>query len=100
MNFPADNLYGMIDGPFSITRRCFLKDDVSNIILKSALDFHKKYKGKPKYSFNEFMDGHEASTLVSKYLDDGLLEHMKNLEKEKILDDTLILLVSDHGNHM
>ena len=55
----------MMQGPFSITKRCFLKKDVSQYIFDYALDFHKKYKGKRKYSFNYLMDGHEMTTLAA-----------------------------------
>ena len=26
VNYPANNLYGMLKGPFGITKRCFMKD--------------------------------------------------------------------------
>ena len=100
LNFPLKQLYGFMEGPFSITKRCFMKKQVDHWLFTYGLDFHKKYKGKAHYSFNTFMDGHETTTLVAHYMDGNLKDYIQSLEKEKILDDTLVILVSDHGNHM
>jgi hypothetical protein len=99
-NYPTKNLYGFMKGPFSIVRRCFMENDASSYTLDYAIDFHKKYEENAKFSFSEFMDGHEPSTLVAQYLDGDLSHFIKKLEKEKILDDTLVIMFSDHGNHM
>lgn len=61
------------------------------------LDFHKKYKGKAKFSYNYFAEGHEWTTFVPGYLDDHFLNFFKELEEDKILEDTMVVLLSDHG---
>ena len=63
-------------GPFSITEHCFLKKDVSNYVFDFAIDFHKKYKGKAKYSFNYQIDAHEPSTFVPRYSDEKFVEFL------------------------
>lgn len=47
------------------------------------------------------MDAHEMSGGVAvQFLDDPLSKFLNEMEKEKLLDDTFIIFVSDHGNHM
>lgn len=67
--------------------------------MEYAFDFHKKYKGKPKFSYNVFIDGHELSTFVPGYLDKHFVKFIKQLEEEKILEDTMVVFLSDHGQH-
>lgn len=43
------------------------------------------------------MDGHEWTGLALAYIDDYFLKFIKDLEKNKILDDTFVILLSDHG---
>ena len=46
----------------------------------------------------EFLDSHEGSNEVIKYVDEplaNLLEYMLKLE-----EDTTIVFITDHGNHM
>jgi len=61
------------------------------------LDFHKKYNGKAKYSFNYLIDGHEPTTMVAKEGDELFLQYIKHLEENGILEDTMVLFFSDHG---
>ena len=44
----------------------------------------------------EFMDMHEGTGEVLKYLDDPLVMTLQEMN----LDDTIVILVSDHGWHM
>lgn len=71
--------------------------ETGKYVFDYAVDFHRKYKGKAKYSYNVLIDGHEWSTFVPKFLDSHFLRFLKTLESESIFEDTLVLLLSDHG---
>ena len=61
------------------------------------IDFNKKYNKNRKYSFIYITDAHEFTTLEAEKGDIYLLNYIKKLEEEKILDDTMLILFSDHG---
>ena len=46
------------------------------------------------------MDGHEFTTMVASYLDDSYYDFIVELEKNDILNDTMVIFFSDHGQHM
>ena len=47
-----------------------------------------------------FYDGHEGSMEVINYLDEPLYNFLKNFIDKGYADDTVIYIVSDHGNNM
>ena len=62
--YPKDDVFNLFQGPFSMKRRCFVGYDTNKFVFDYALDFHKKYKGKAKFSYNVLMDAHEWTTFV------------------------------------
>ena len=64
-------------GPESMTRKCYLGTDVAKHVFDYALDFHKKYSNKAKYSWNAIIDGHEWSTFVPGFIDEHFLTFVK-----------------------
>ena len=64
-------------------------------ILKTILG---KIRRKYKYLRLNFQDAHEFSGQVPKYLDEPLYNFLNNLYNKKLLDDTAIIIASDHGN--
>jgi len=63
--FPYDNPFGPYNGPFSLTKRCLLGENIDKISNDFALDFLRKYKGYGKYARITHMDGHEPTTMVA-----------------------------------
>ena len=47
-----------------------------------------------------FIDAHESTGEVVKYLDEPLTNFLKNWNEKGFLDNTMIFFVSDHGNNM
>lgn len=85
---------------YSSIRRCLYGQDAHDYSFAYAKDFVRKYKDEKKIVYSYFLDAHEATGEVVRYLDDDLLDYLTTLEKEGILKDATVMLVSDHGLHM
>ena len=48
----------------------------------------------------DFIDAHEGTTEVVKYLDVALSEFLEELASEGKLENTGIIMLADHGQHM
>ena len=70
LSLPFDEPLGIVAGPFSVTQRCFLGENLGKYAFDFQVDFHKKYKDNAKYSWSYLMDGHEFTTMVASYLDE------------------------------
>ena len=46
------------------------------------------------------MDSHEFSGEIVSYLDANMEEYLRWLEKEGHLSNTVVMMYSDHGNHI
>jgi hypothetical protein len=96
----ADNPYTPFLGPYSIRRRCLHGKDTHDYNLEYAKQFWETYQDMPKVFRMSFMDSHEGTGNVVKYLDSKLEHFLVDLEQKKLLDDTIIVLMSDHGSNM
>lgn len=94
------NPYGIFNGVFSYKRRCLYGKDTHEYIFEYAKLFWKNYKNEPKFFRLGFQDAHEGTGEVVKYMDDRIVAFFEFLEKENSLEDTVILLHSDHGVNM
>ena len=93
-----DNPYPIFAGPYSILRRCISGYDSFHYVLEYGKQFWETYQNNKKYLRLNFQDAHEFSGQVSKYLDEPLYNFLNGLYEKKLLDDTAIFIVSDHGN--
>jgi hypothetical protein len=96
----ADNPYTPFLGAYSVRRRCLHGKDVHDYQLEYGYKFWETYKDMPKVLRMDFIDAHEGSMEVIKYLDDKLENFLTDLEKNELLDDTIVLFMADHGNNM
>ncbi len=109
---------GFLYGPSSFFKRCLYGKDTFQYVL----DYGKKfffdvYKNQKKFLFMSFVDGHEWTNEVIKYIDEPLMDFIKNFENSNIESNsnqtntsnysndinnknTAILIFSDHGLHM
>jgi predicted AlkP superfamily phosphohydrolase/phosphomutase len=65
-------------------------------VLEYGEKFWKAYENEKKFLYLEFMDGHEGTGEVVRYLDAPLVKMLENIN----LEDTTIIVFSDHGWHM
>lgn len=84
-------------GANAVTRRCIFGEDSSNFVLEYGRQFWNEYKDENKFLMLEFMDAHEGSGEVVKYLDAPLTEFLQNSID---WSNTTLILMSDHGWHM
>jgi hypothetical protein len=96
----ADNPYTPFLGPYSIRRRCMHGKDVHDYQLEYGYKFWETYSDMPKMLRMQFIDAHEGSLNVVRYLDDKLEKYLTDMENKGMLDDTVILFMADHGNNM
>ena len=71
--------------PNSITRRCLYQKDVYEYNFIYGNDFFDKYKNNKKLLRLYFLDGHEPTNHVVKYLKTPLYDYLENLYNKKYL---------------
>ena len=86
--------YSVFKGQNSMFRRCLYGKDGAEYVFEYANKFWNEYKDLPKYLELLFVDAHESTGHVGRYMDDHLANYLDNLEE---LEDTVIMLLSDHG---
>ena len=94
------NPYPAFSGPFSFLRRCLYKKDTYEYVLEYGKQFWSKYSNSKKFLRLSFIDAHESTGEVVKYLDKPLYDFLNNLMKENMMKNTAIIFASDHGNGM
>ena len=81
----------------SMTKRCLYDKTNIDYQIEYGLQFWKKYKINRKFLMIVNNDGHESTMEVIKYDDDIIFNFLNNLYRENLLEETTILLLSDHG---
>lgn len=92
--------FGLGKGPYTVARNCFMKRDLSEITLDYMHEFFNTYKDKRKMFSMRLIAAHEFSGENSRYLDPILARSLERLDKEGHLDNTIVHLYSDHGDHI
>ena len=98
--YNRDNPYPLLQGGFSVLRRCLYGKDSFQYVLEYGQKFWEAYKDNKKFLRLGFIDAHERTQEVIKYLDEPLFNFLNYLFKNKLLENTAIFFVSDHGNGM
>lgn len=101
-SFPMNNGFGFFlnRGPFSTSRKCFMKRDQSEYSFQYLLDFFNTYKDERKFFTLRMIDPHELSEEVPKIIDGMIADFITRLIEEGHLDNTLVFFHSDHGDHV
>jgi hypothetical protein len=98
--YNRDNPYPFLQGGFSIIRRCLYGRDSFEYVLEYGQKFWEAYPDNKKFLRISFIDAHEQSEEVIKYMDEPLTKFLEHLYKLNMLKNTAIFFVSDHGNGM
>ena len=98
--YNRENPYPLLQGGFSVLRRCLYGRDSFEYVLEYGQKFWETYKDNKKFLRLGFIDAHERTQEVIKYLDEPLYLFLNNLLNKKLLEKTAIFFVSDHGNGM
>ena len=86
-------------GPSSFTKRILYGKNAFEYELEYLKQFWVAYKDNKKLFRMAFMDAHEDTQEVIKYLDRPLTNFMLDFYSNGYLDDTFVMFVSDHGLH-
>jgi phosphoglycerol transferase MdoB-like AlkP superfamily enzyme len=81
-------------------RRYLYGKDSSWYVFNYGKNFWKAYSDSPKHLLLAFLDAHEGTGEVVKYMDEKLVDFFEFLESEGSLKDTVIVFQSDHGVNM
>ena len=86
-------------GPSSFTKRIFYGKNAFEYELEYLKQFWEAYKDNRKLFRMSFMDAHEDTGEVIKYLDRPLTDFLFDFYYNGYLNDTFIMFISDHGLH-
>ena len=98
--YDRKNPYPAFSGPFSVLRRCLYKKDSYEYILEYGKQFWMKYSDSKKFLRLSFIDAHESTGEVVKYLDKPIFDFLNFLLNENMMKNTVVIFASDHGNGM
>ena len=94
------NPYPAFSGPFSVLKRCLYKKDSYEYILEYGKQFWINYLNSKKFLRLSFIDAHESTGEVIKYLDKPIFDFLYLLINKNMMKNTVIIFASDHGNGM
>lgn len=89
--------YQIFKGAYSIIRKCMYGKDSGEFQIEYAKQFFDTYKQQNKIYRMIFSDAHEGTLEVVKYLDDMLYDFFQYLLLNGHLDNSVLLVMSDHG---
>ena len=95
-----DMYWAYEQGENSIFRRCLYGKDSHDYMFEYMTQFLEAYKDQRKYMRMAFMDGHEATMQVIKYLDDPLNDFLNLIFDKYSNNKTAIIFLSDHGGKL
>lgn len=81
----------------SVIKRCLYGKIKSYYLYDYINQFWRKYQNNRKFATIVINDGHEGSLEAIKYTDDIIYNFLISLYNDKLLKDTTLFLLSDHG---
>ncbi|EGC31699.1 hypothetical protein DICPUDRAFT_99127 [Dictyostelium purpureum] len=97
--FPLERPFGIFEGPYSIRRRCLGNKHIHDRIFDYINQIFDNYSKVGKIVSAGLMDAHEGTMEVIKIADKQFNRFLGQDLKSK-LNDTVLILVGDHGQHM
>ena len=95
-----DPEYPLTKGVASVLKRCLYGKYAFEYMIEYTEQFWRLYPDNKKFFRIHFNEGHEGTMELVTYLADPLFEFIKYFFDNKLLDDTFMFILSDHGNHM
>lgn len=97
-NESKDNEYSSIKGSNNMLPRCLYNQHTAKISMDYTLQFFRAYREVAKYFHLGIMDNHEVFGEGVAILDDMIVEFFENFRKEGFLENTTVIVLSDHGH--
>ena len=94
-----DTGYSLITGINSVIHRCLYGKKGYKYAFEYAELFWNSYKDNNKFFRLHLYESHELTLELIKYSDDDIYNFFNNFINKGYFNDTLLLLVSDHGNN-
>lgn len=91
--------YSLINGINSVLHRCIYGKEGYEYAMEYAELFWNAYKDNKKFFRLHIYESHELTQELIKYADDKILHFFESFFKKGYFDDTLFLILSDHGNN-
>ena len=92
--------YSIINGINSAIHRCLYGKEGYEYTFEYAEKFWNSYKENKKFFRLHIYESHEFSQELIKYADDKILHFFETFYERGYFDDTLLIIVSDHGNNI
>jgi hypothetical protein len=92
--------YTFFTGPFGLLQKCLYNQQTAHWSLSYAKQFLTAYKDEPKVFRTVLSESHEGSGESVKYIEDDLLSFLDFFIDNGHLDDSMFILMSDHGYTM
>lgn len=96
---PTAGFYKDFKGPYSVLKKCMWGKQTIDHSIEYTRQFFEKYKDNNKFFRLGTSDSHETSAEVIRYVDESISKFFEELEKNGTLDDTLLIIFSDHGSY-
>ena len=94
-----DTGYSLINGINSIFHRCLYGKEGYEYAFEYAELFWNKYEENNKFFRLHIYEAHELTLELIKYADDNIYNFFKHFIDKGYFNDTLLIVVSDHGNN-
>ena len=92
--------YTLYKGVVSVLKRCLYGKYGFEYMIEYTKQFWELYPDNKKFFRIHFNEGHEATMELVNYLADPLFDFVKYFFDNHLLNDTFIMILSDHGNHL
>jgi len=97
--FPK-SYFSPLHGPYSSFKKCLYGKETFEYVIEYGIKFWESYKNEKKFLRLGFIDAHEGTLELGKYLDLPLFNFLNDFIKNYFDNKTSIFLLSDHGNSM
>ena len=97
--YNRNNPYPINKGEFSVLRRCLYGKETYEYVLEYTQQFWEKYNNNKKFARISFIEGHEITGEVIKYLDQPIFNFLETFMNSGYFSNTIIFVCSDHGLH-
>lgn len=97
---PYEHTFSLLTGVNSLRRRCIKGHKVHSRIFQYLFSFWDNYGDYGKIAHIPLQEAHESSGAVVTTLDSGFAEFLEEMNDRGELNKTIIVIASDHGNHM
>ena len=84
----------------SLVKRCLFGKDLTEYSLEYLKSFWEAYISQPKMFLFQSIEGHEPTGELIGHYDEIYYNFLNNFYSNALLKDTIILIFSDHGQHL